>query len=95
MSFGHIWVVLGFLVVAITKYATSVRLRHLTERVYQDQQDASQLRYKLVEAEEKENQLKSETDRLHAKVTALRNVVSNLEKSLQRHSGPAASAGGD
>jgi len=95
VNIGHIWVVLGFLVVAITKYATSVRLRHLTERVHQDQQDASQLRYKLAEAAERETQLKTETERLQAKVTALRNVVSNLEKSLQRYSGPVAPASSD
>jgi len=93
VNIGHIWVVLGFLLVAITKYATAVRLRHLAERVHRDQQDASQLRYKLVEAEERENQLKTETERLQAKVTALRNVVSSLERSLQRHSGPVASSG--
>ena len=86
MNLGHIYVVLGFLLVAITKYLTSVRLRHLTERVHQDQQDASQLRYKLVEAEERESQLKGETERLQVKVTALRNVVANLERSMQRHS---------
>lgn len=95
MNIGHIWVVLGFLIVAITKYATSVRLRHLTERVYKDQQDASTLRYKLVEAEERETQLKTETERLQAKVTALRNVVTNLERSLQRHTGSVSSSSSD
>ncbi len=92
MNIGHIWVVLGFLVVVITKYATARRLRHLADRVDRDQHSASTLRYKLVEAEERESQLKTETDRLQAKVTALRNVVSNLERSMQRHSGPVASS---
>ncbi|MFH1571164.1 MAG: hypothetical protein ABIL09_24430 [Gemmatimonadota bacterium] len=87
---GYFWVVVGFFVVAVTKYITSVRLRHLAEKVQKDHADASELRYKLVQAEEQEHQLKSETDRLHAKLTALRNVVGNLERSLQRHTGYSA-----
>jgi hypothetical protein len=35
-------------------------------------------------AEEKETQLKTETERLQTKVSGLRNVVATLERSLQR-----------
>ena len=69
---------------ALTKYLTSVRIRTLTERVHRDQQESTELRYVLVEAEEKESKLKSETEKLQAKLTALRNVVGNLQRSVQR-----------
>jgi predicted nucleic acid-binding Zn-ribbon protein len=84
---GYFWVVLGFLVVFITKYLTSVRLRGLTDRMQREQADAQELRHVLVQVEEKETQLKTETDRLQAKVSGLRNVVGNLERSLLRYRG--------
>lgn len=83
---GYFWVVLGFLVVAVTKYLTSVRLRGLAERMHREQADATELRRELLQAEEREGALKMETERLQTKVSALRNVVGNLERSLQRHS---------
>lgn len=83
---GYFWVVLGFLVVAVTKYLTSLRLRGLRERMHREQADANELRHALVQAEERESALKTETDRLHTKVSALRNIVANLERSLGRHS---------
>lgn len=81
---GYFWVVLGFLVVAITKYLTSIRLRGLADRMQREQADAQELRHVLIQTEEKENQLKSETERLQAQVSSLRNVVGNLERSLAR-----------
>ena len=90
---GYVWVILGFLVVAATKYLCSLRLRNLADKMQRDQQDTSELRYQLVQAEEREHQLKSETERLQAKLTALRNVVGNLERSLQRFVAPASSGG--
>ncbi|MFC1526719.1 hypothetical protein ACFL6X_07920 [Candidatus Latescibacterota bacterium] len=88
---GYVWVVLGFLLVATTKYLCSLRLRNLAEKMQRDQQDTSELRYQLVQAEEREHQLKSETDRLQAKLAAMRSVVANLEKSLQRFTSTGAS----
>jgi uncharacterized protein YlxW (UPF0749 family) len=81
---AYFWLVIGFLVIALTKYLTSVRLRTLAERAQRDQQESTELRYVLVEAEEKETKLKAETESLQAKLTALRNVVSNLQRSIQR-----------
>jgi peptidoglycan hydrolase CwlO-like protein len=84
MMSGYFWVVLGGLVIFSTKYLTSLRLRGLADRMQREQTDTLELRHTLVEAEEKEGQLKTETDRLQAKVSGLRNVVANLERSLQR-----------
>jgi len=81
---GYFWVVLGGLVIFTTKYLTSVRLRGLTDRMQREQTDALELRHVLVLAEEKETQLKTETERLQTKVSGLRNVVATLERSLQR-----------
>lgn len=67
-----------------TKYLTSVRLRGLTDRMQREQTGALELRHVLVLAEEKEMQLKTETERLQTKVSGLRNVVATLERSLQR-----------
>jgi predicted nucleic acid-binding Zn-ribbon protein len=85
---GYFWVVLGGLVIFSTKYLTSLRLRGLTDRMQREQTDTLELRHALVQAEEKETQLKTETERLLAKVSGLRNVVANLERSLQRFHGP-------
>ena len=84
---GYFWVVLGFLVVAVTKYLTSVRLRRLAERMHKEQSSTTELRQALLQAEEKESTLKHEVERLQAKVSGLRSVVANLERSLQRYRG--------
>ena len=81
---GYFWVVLGGLVIFTTKYLTSVRLRGLTDLMQREQTGALELRHVLVLAEEKEMQLKTETERLQTKVSGLRNVVATLERSLQR-----------
>ena len=73
------------MVVAITKYVASIRLRGLADRMQRDHQDAGELKFRLAQAEEKGSQLSTETDRLKSKAMALNNVVGNLEKSLQRH----------
>jgi len=80
---GYFWVVLGGLVIFTTKYLTSVRLRGLTDRMQREQTDALELRHVLVLAEEKETQLKTETERLQTKVSGLR-IVATLERSLPR-----------
>lgn len=91
---GYFWVAVGFLVVFITKYLTSIRLRGLADRMHREQADTNELRHALVEAEERESTLKSETEGLQEKVAGLRNVVGNLERSLQRQSrGGAGTAG--
>ena len=84
MTNAYFWLVVGFLIMALTKYLTAVRLRTLAERAQRDQQESTELRYVLVAAEEKESKLKTETERLQAKLTALRNVISNLQRSIQR-----------
>lgn len=79
-----IWSLLAFTIVAATKYLTSLRLRNLRERIHRDQRDAEELKRTLDQAAEKETELKTQTDQLVSKATALQNIVSNLERSLQK-----------
>ena len=81
---GIIWFFLALVVVAITKYLTAMRLRHLRKRREKDQQDANELSRVLEQASEKENTLKTEIESLRTKVSAMQNVVVNLEKILQK-----------
>tara|TARA_Y100000588_G_C14249560_1_gene922897 strand:+ start:1380 stop:1646 length:267 start_codon:yes stop_codon:yes gene_type:complete len=81
---GLIWAFLAFIVVAITKYLTALRLRKLRERREKDYQSASDLRRVLDQVSEKEDNLKTETEMLRTKLTAMRNVVVNLERMLQK-----------
>ena len=92
MSNSTFWAVLSFLVVAVTKYLTSVRLRRLRERIHKDQEDANELQRVLNTASEKEGQVKAENDELLAKLTAMRNINVNLERTLNRLKGPQSPA---
>jgi hypothetical protein len=85
MLTGYFWVVVGFVIVAITKYLTSIRLRSLAEKMQRERHDASELRSLLIQAEEKENALLGDADKLQSKLTALKNVVSNIERSVSRY----------
>ncbi|HIG16094.1 MAG TPA: hypothetical protein EYQ31_01680 [Candidatus Handelsmanbacteria bacterium] len=84
---AYFWVVVGLFVVGVTKYLTSIRQRGLAQRMHREHVDAQELRHVLVQAEEKETQMKTETERLQAKVSSLRNVVGNNEPALQRFRG--------
>lgn len=64
-----IWTLLTFLLVALTKYITSLRLRNLRDKVQQDQQVADELRKKLTEFVEKESILKDEAEQLMGKAS--------------------------
>ena len=75
---GYFWVVLGIVVASITKYLTAVRLRGLAEKVQREHKDADDLRHVLVQHSERESLLKSDTGRLEAKLSALRNAVISL-----------------
>lgn len=79
-----IWTILTCLLVALTKYLTSVRLRNLRDKIQKDQKDASDLKRLLFEASEKGDLLESERDILMNKAAALHTVLSNLERSMQR-----------
>ena len=81
---GIFWVLLVFLLVATSKYATSVRLRHLRQRMGRDKQTADDLSRVLDMASEREGELKSETAGLQTKLTTLRNIVANLERAILR-----------
>ena len=72
-----LWAFLAFLVVAFTKYMTSLRLRNLRERIQRDQQDANELKRQLTLTSEKEDQLKAEIEVVRAKLTALDNINTN------------------
>ena len=85
-----IWAILTFLLVALTKYLTSLRLRNLRDKIQRDQRIADDLRKQLTEVAEKESILKDETEQLMSKASTLHNIVSNLERSLER-SGQQAS----
>ncbi len=81
---GIFWVLLVFLLVATTKYATSIRLRHLRQRMERDKRTADDLSRVLNMAAEREGELKSETAGLQTKLTTLRNIVANLERAILR-----------
>ena len=78
-----VWAALAFLVVAVTKYLTSMRLRNLQARIQKDQNEADELKQVLNQSSEKENLLRTEIETLQAKTMALSNIVINLERSLQ------------
>jgi|SaaInlV_135m_DNA_2_1039731.scaffolds.fasta_scaffold86016_1 uncharacterized protein YlxW (UPF0749 family) len=79
-----IWAILIFLLVALTKYFTSLRLRKLRDQVQRDQRITDDLRKQLTEVAEKESTLKNETETLMSKVSIMHNIVLNLERSLER-----------
>ncbi len=79
-----IWSILTFILVALTKYLTSLRLRNLRDKVQRDQRVADDLRKQLTEVAEKESTLKDETEQLMGKASTLHNIVSNLERSLEK-----------
>ena len=79
-----IWAVLTFILIGLTKYLTSLRLRNLRDKVQSDQRDADDLRKQLSEVVEKETVLKDETEKLMGKANTLHNIVVNLERSLEK-----------
>ena len=79
-----IWAILIFLLVALTKYFTSLRLRKLSNQAQRYQRITDDLRKQLNEVAEKESTLKNETETLMGKVSIMHNIVSNLERSLER-----------
>lgn len=81
----YFWMVVGFVIVAITKYLTSIGLRSLAEKMQRERHDASELRRLLLQAEEKGNALQSDAETLQTKLGALKNVVGNIERSVQRY----------
>ena len=73
-----IWAVLTFILVGLTKYLTSLRLRNLRDKVQSDQCDTDDLRKQLSEVVEKETALRDETEKLMGKANTLQNSVVNL-----------------
>ncbi len=92
MSDSIFWAVLSFLVVAVTKYLTDVRLRRLRERIHKDQEDAKELQRMLNHVSEKEEEVKAENEQLMAELTAMRNINVNLERSFNRLQGQRGQA---
>ena len=76
-----IWAVLTFILVGLTKYLTSLRLRNLRDKFQSDQRDADDLRRQLSEVVEKETVLRDETEKLMSKANTLHNIVVNLEQA--------------
>ena len=79
-----IWAILTFILVALTKYLTSLRLRNLRDKVQRDQRAADDLRKQLSEVAEKETVLKDETEKLMGNTSTMHNIVSNLERLLEK-----------
>ena len=79
-----IWAVLTFILIGLTKYLTSLRLRNLGDKVQSDQRDADDLRKQLSEVVEEETVLKDETEKLMGKANTLHNILVNIELSLER-----------
>ena len=79
-----IWAILTFILVALTKYLTSLRLRNLREKVQRDQRAADDLRKQLSEVAEKETVLKDEKEKLMGNTSTMLNIVSNLERLLEK-----------
>ena len=79
-----IWAALTFILVGLTKYLTSLRLRNFRDKVQSDQRDADDLRKQLSEVVEKETVLKDETEKLMGKAKTLHNIVINIERSAEQ-----------
>ncbi len=77
-----LWTLLTFTLVILTKYATSIRLRKLRDKIHRDQQDASELRTKLEETVEREEMVEKEQQSLRKKVATLHTVIANLQNAL-------------
>ncbi|MFA6108902.1 MAG: hypothetical protein WDA75_09035 [Candidatus Latescibacterota bacterium] len=90
-----IWAALAFVLVAVTKYVTALRLRRLRDRLQQDQSAADELRQVLLQAAEKESVLQAQAEALVQKSTTLQAIIANLERSLHRpgESRPATARG--
>lgn len=90
-----IWAALAFVLVAVTKYATALRLRRLRDRLQHDQNAADELRQVLLQAAEKESVLQTQAEALVQKSTTLQAIIANLERSLHRpgESAPATARG--
>jgi chromosome segregation ATPase len=89
-----LWAALAFILVIGTKYLTSVRLRHLRERIDRDRKDVDELQRLLSEVSEKETVLKTEIQQLMLKATTLHTIITNLEHSLYKaQSTPQTAAG--
>ncbi len=80
-----LWMILTGVLIALTKYLTSLRLRNLRDKIQQDQKDAGDLRQQLFDVSEKEELLKVENGKLMAKATSLHTVLVNLERAQQRN----------
>ena len=81
-----IWAILIFLLVGLTKYFTSLRLRKLRDQVQRDQRITDDLKKQLTEVTKKESTLKDEGETLMSKVSIMHNIVLNLERSFERSS---------
>ena len=81
-----IWAILTSILVALTKYSTSLRLRNLRDKIHSDQRATDDLKKQLSEVLEKEAVLKDETDKIMSKTSKLHNIVLNLERSLAKSS---------
>ena len=84
-----IWAVLAFLLVAVTKYLTAIRLRRVRDQLEADHQAADELRQLLGQVAEKEGLLRAQAESLMAKQAALHKVVVSLEHALRHPNEPS------
>jgi hypothetical protein len=77
-----IWPLLTFALVALTKYATSIRLRNLRDKIRRDRSEADHLRHLLFQSIESEEIIEKEKKDLIQKMSAFRGLIANLHSSL-------------
>ena len=78
-----IWTILAFILVALTKYLTTLRLRNLREKIQTDKRETDELKKILTEAAQKKSQLTMETEKLMVKANTLKHIVDHLERTLR------------
>ncbi len=80
----YVWVILCLLVLALTKYLTSVWLKGLQSRTRQTNQTILELKERVGQKQKSVDELAQSNERLRAKEAVLSHIVSNLETILKR-----------
>ena len=73
---------LAFALVALTKYATSIRLRKLRDKIRKDRSEAEHLRQLLLQSLESEEIIAKKKKDLTQKISAFRVFFASLHSSL-------------
>lgn len=79
----YIWIILGLLVLGLTKYLTSLWLKGLQNRTRQTNQAILELKETVTEKQKRADELSEANTRLRAKESVLTHLVGNLENTLR------------